>query len=51
MIPFDRDADFVERRELFDQVLTKTAAPGSRTALVGLGGVGYVTNVVATTDS
>ncbi|KAH8688599.1 hypothetical protein GQ44DRAFT_598941, partial [Phaeosphaeriaceae sp. PMI808] len=40
MVPFGRDADFVERREIFDQIQAKCAAPGSRTALVGLGGVG-----------
>ncbi|MCJ1251979.1 hypothetical protein MMC30_009217 [Trapelia coarctata] len=40
VVPFTRDADFVERSEIFDQVQQKCAAPGSRTALVGLGGVG-----------
>ncbi|KAH8722859.1 P-loop containing nucleoside triphosphate hydrolase protein [Phaeosphaeriaceae sp. PMI808] len=39
VIPFGRDTDFVER-EIFDQIQAKCAAPGSRTALVGLGGVG-----------
>jgi hypothetical protein len=39
IIPFARDTDFVERA-IFDQIETKCAAPGSRTALVGLGGVG-----------
>jgi hypothetical protein len=40
VIPFARDADFVERGELFDQIQQRCVAPGSRTALVGLGGVG-----------
>ncbi|KAH8723891.1 hypothetical protein GQ44DRAFT_773477 [Phaeosphaeriaceae sp. PMI808] len=40
VIPFARDADFVERGTTLDQVYQRCAAPGSRTALVGLGGVG-----------
>ncbi|KAF2689002.1 hypothetical protein K458DRAFT_329058 [Lentithecium fluviatile CBS 122367] len=40
VIPFGCDADFVKRRELFDRLQTTCAVPGSRTALVGLGGVG-----------
>ncbi|KAH8689766.1 hypothetical protein GQ44DRAFT_637109, partial [Phaeosphaeriaceae sp. PMI808] len=40
VIPFVRDVDFVERREILDQLWTICAAPGSRAALVGLGGVG-----------
>ncbi|KAF2462817.1 uncharacterized protein BDR25DRAFT_386033, partial [Lindgomyces ingoldianus] len=51
VIPFSRDADFIERSELFDQIQTKCAAPGSRTALVGLGGVGYVRRAQTTADS
>ncbi|CZR68085.1 related to kinesin light chain [Phialocephala subalpina] len=39
VIPFSRDTDFVERR-IFDQIHQKCAVLGSRTALVGLGGVG-----------
>ncbi|KAH7305369.1 P-loop containing nucleoside triphosphate hydrolase protein [Rhexocercosporidium sp. MPI-PUGE-AT-0058] len=39
VIPFSRDADFVERGML-DQIHQKCAVSGSRTALVGLGGVG-----------
>ncbi|CZR52081.1 related to kinesin light chain [Phialocephala subalpina] len=39
VIPFSRDADFVER-EILDQIRQKCAVSGSRTALVGLGGVG-----------
>ncbi|KAL9577919.1 MAG: hypothetical protein Q9203_007282, partial [Teloschistes exilis] len=40
IIPFARDGDFVERGGLLDQIRQKCAVPGSRTALVGLGGVG-----------
>ncbi|KAH7418642.1 P-loop containing nucleoside triphosphate hydrolase protein [Cadophora sp. MPI-SDFR-AT-0126] len=39
VIPFSRDADFVERG-ILDQIHQKCAVSGSRTALVGLGGVG-----------
>ncbi|KAH7364016.1 putative kinesin [Rhexocercosporidium sp. MPI-PUGE-AT-0058] len=39
VIPFSRDADFVERG-ILDQIQQKCAVSGSRTALVGLGGVG-----------
>lgn len=42
MIPFSRDGDFVERQALLDQMSQNCGKPGSRTALVGLGGVGYV---------
>ncbi|KAM3067048.1 hypothetical protein ACMFMG_011827 [Clarireedia jacksonii] len=40
VIPFSRDTDFVERGIILDQVYQKCAVLGSRTALVGLGGVG-----------
>ncbi|PQE31720.1 hypothetical protein CJF32_00001045 [Rutstroemia sp. NJR-2017a WRK4] len=40
VIPFNRDRDFVEREILLDQIHQKCAVLGSRTALVGLGGVG-----------
>jgi hypothetical protein len=40
IIPFSRDADFVERGTILDQIDQKCAVLGSRTALVGLGGVG-----------
>jgi hypothetical protein len=52
VIPFSRDQDFVDRgttvnREttvdqgtIIDQIIQKCRRPGSRTALVGLGGVG-----------
>ena len=39
-IPFARDPDFVDRGAIFNQLLQKYALPASRTALVGLGGVG-----------
>ncbi|KAI4086755.1 MAG: hypothetical protein LQ339_009001 [Xanthoria mediterranea] len=39
VIPFSRDTDFVERA-ILDQIHQKCAVLGSRTALVGLGGVG-----------
>ncbi|KAG4433233.1 hypothetical protein IFR05_011287 [Cadophora sp. M221] len=39
VIPFSRDADFVERATI-DQIHQKCAVSGSRIALVGLGGVG-----------
>ncbi|KAK0648357.1 P-loop containing nucleoside triphosphate hydrolase protein [Cercophora newfieldiana] len=40
MIPFGRDEDFVERPTLLSQISQKCGRPGSRTAIVGLGGVG-----------
>ena len=40
VIPFSRDTDFVERG-ILDQIHQKCAVLGSRTALVGLGGVGW----------
>lgn len=40
VIPFSRDKDFVERESILDQIHQKCAVLGSRTALVGLGGVG-----------
>ncbi|KAI8633501.1 P-loop containing nucleoside triphosphate hydrolase protein [Xylariaceae sp. FL1651] len=39
-IPFRRDNDFVERKYLLDRIQRACSAPGSRAALVGLGGVG-----------
>jgi hypothetical protein len=39
VIPFSRDTDFVERG-ILDQIHQKCAISGSRTALVGLGGIG-----------
>ncbi|KAF1971381.1 hypothetical protein BU23DRAFT_600253 [Bimuria novae-zelandiae CBS 107.79] len=40
VIPFARDADFVERGTTLDQLQQRCAAPDARAALVGLGGVG-----------
>ncbi|KAF2469575.1 uncharacterized protein BDR25DRAFT_315181 [Lindgomyces ingoldianus] len=39
-IPFSRDKDFVKRSIILNQIHEQCAMPGSRTALVGLGGVG-----------
>ncbi|OJI99265.1 hypothetical protein ASPVEDRAFT_80884 [Aspergillus versicolor CBS 583.65] len=39
-VPFRRDPDFVDRGTLLDQIDEKGSEPGSRIALVGLGGVG-----------
>lgn len=42
VLPFARDADFVEREAILDRICERCAVPDSRTALVGLGGVGWV---------
>ena len=42
VIPFARDADFVERGTILEDLHKRRAAPDSWTALVGLGGVGWV---------
>ncbi|KAJ5612510.1 Tetratricopeptide-like helical [Penicillium lagena] len=39
-VPFRRDPDFVDRGTLLDQIHEKGSVPGSRIALLGLGGVG-----------
>ncbi|OQE15077.1 hypothetical protein PENSTE_c030G02933 [Penicillium steckii] len=39
-VPFLHDPDFVSRDKLFAQIEEKSSTPGSRVALVGLGGVG-----------
>ena len=39
-IPFGRDPDFVDRGAILEQLHRRCALPASRTALVGLGGVG-----------
>ncbi|KAH8691820.1 hypothetical protein BGW36DRAFT_464476 [Talaromyces proteolyticus] len=39
-IPFLRDPDFVDRGTVLNQLHQRSTVPGSRTALVGLGGVG-----------
>ncbi|KAK7991027.1 hypothetical protein PG990_015307 [Apiospora arundinis] len=40
LIPFNRDRDFVSRHTILSQVHNLCSEPASRTALVGLGGVG-----------
>jgi len=40
VIPFPRDKDFVERGTILEDLGRRCTAPGSRAALVGLGGVG-----------
>ncbi|RII17521.1 hypothetical protein CUC08_Gglean002361 [Alternaria sp. MG1] len=40
VIPFARDAEFVERGTILERVRQRCAVSGSRMALVGLGGVG-----------
>ena len=39
-MPFERDADFIERDTL-DEIRDKLAPQTARAALIGLGGVGY----------
>jgi hypothetical protein len=39
-VPFYHDPDFVDRGDILTQIDQKCSAPASRTALVGLGGVG-----------
>ncbi|CAI7636366.1 unnamed protein product [Penicillium pancosmium] len=39
-VPFPRDPEFVSRETLLDRIHEKSSVPGSRIALVGLGGVG-----------
>ncbi|KAJ6092788.1 hypothetical protein N7486_008077, partial [Penicillium sp. IBT 16267x] len=39
-VPFRRDRDFVSRDTLLDEIHTKISVPGSRIALIGVGGVG-----------
>jgi len=41
-VPFAPDHDFVDRPEILAWIRDKCAGPGTRAALVGLGGVGYV---------
>ncbi|KAF2008243.1 hypothetical protein BU24DRAFT_469122 [Aaosphaeria arxii CBS 175.79] len=40
VIPFARDADFVDRGTLLDEFCERCTQPNARIALVGLGGVG-----------
>jgi NACHT NTPase-like protein len=44
-VPFRRDQDFVHR-EILSEIQSKCPQPASRMALVGLGGVGYVSTVM-----
>ncbi|KAJ5242016.1 uncharacterized protein N7469_000343 [Penicillium citrinum] len=39
-VPFPRDPDFVSRNTLLNRIHEQSSVPGSRIALVGLGGVG-----------
>jgi hypothetical protein len=39
-VPFPHDPEFVSRHAILDQIHEKASIPGSRIALVGLGGVG-----------
>jgi hypothetical protein len=45
-VPFHRDVDFIDHGTLLDQIHEKGSAPASRIALFGLGGVGYVENML-----
>lgn len=51
VIPFSRDKDFVERGTILDLIYEKFTGPGSRAALVGLGGAGYVDSSPYYTDN
>ncbi|KAJ6114394.1 hypothetical protein N7486_000172 [Penicillium sp. IBT 16267x] len=44
-VPFQRDPDFVSRDTLLNHIHRKALSPGSRTVLVGLGGVGRKTQL------
>lgn len=39
-VPFPHDPDFVSRDALLNQIHEKASIPGSRIALIGLGGIG-----------
>lgn len=39
-VPYPPDPDFVSRDVLLDEIHEKASIPGSRTVLIGLGGVG-----------
>ena len=43
-IPFPQDPDFIDRGSLIDDIQQNLIQPTRRIALVGLGGVGYVTS-------
>lgn len=54
MVPFRSDPDFIARQTLLDQLHRKCAIPAARTAIVGLGGVGYgkeAISLASTADS
>ncbi|KAF2186024.1 hypothetical protein K469DRAFT_574731, partial [Zopfia rhizophila CBS 207.26] len=40
VIPFSHDRDFIEPETILKQINQKCVVPGSRTALISLGGVG-----------
>ena len=40
-VPFPPDPDFIDRPEILEWMLSKSAWPAARIALVGLGGIGY----------
>jgi hypothetical protein len=46
-VPFLRDPDFVDRPEIMAWIRDKCADSAARAALVGLGGVGYVTEQIS----
>ncbi|KAJ5919053.1 hypothetical protein N7466_009996 [Penicillium verhagenii] len=49
-VPFARDPHFVHRHTLFDQIQARSSVPGSKIALVGLGGVGKSQLVIEYSD-
>jgi hypothetical protein len=49
-VPLRRDRDFVHR-EILTEIQSKCSQPASRVALVGLGGVGYVSTVILDNES
>lgn len=51
LIPFARDPDFVERGAVLTQIQQGCALLGSKIALVGLGGVGYVNRALTVFNS
>ncbi|OQE09546.1 hypothetical protein PENVUL_c006G04981 [Penicillium vulpinum] len=46
-VPFAQDPDFVSRDTLLDRIQEESSVPGSRIALVGLGGVGKTQLAIA----
>ena len=41
VVPFPKDADFVNRPTLWERLMEQCEGPARRIALVGLGGTGY----------